>query len=317
MQKVAVCATFSPSRARLWSSLVASMQSGKPPPESRTDPLGSAELDAARGTLREALSALRNFAELLHSVRVGSKALISVMPDVAAGCAPMRATVDGLLEAVAARRELAEASRALKDYFTPRLAHLDQELASAANKPLSAKSRLALEQVITRLSLELDTARGLLDLLVEVVSGRVVPVDLIELVQQSFEGPPSGGSWNRERIVATMSFMQGEAEIELNPRIATALFALGVELVAQRGQGVPHVLVDRDAQGHYRVGIDRTSAVSGEDLVLVARGVIEPTLPCLRAIAEISDVSLVWDEPTSALRFVFPERMKARRNEAG
>ena len=61
------------------------MQSGKPPPESRTDPLGSVELDAARGTLREAQSALRNFAELLHSVRVGSKALIAVLPDVAAG----------------------------------------------------------------------------------------------------------------------------------------------------------------------------------------------------------------------------------------
>src|SRR3954467_8205345 len=168
------------------------MQSGKPPPESRSDPLGTAELNAARGTLREALSALRNFAELLHSVRVGSKALISVLPDVAAGCAPMRVTVDGLLVAVAAKPGLAEASRALQAYFAPRLVHLDQELAAAAHRPLSAKSRIALEQVITRLSLELDTARGLLDLLVEAVSGRSVPLDLAELLLQSFAGPPSG-----------------------------------------------------------------------------------------------------------------------------
>lgn len=296
------------------------MQSGKPPPESRTDPLGSAELDRARGTLREALSALRNFAELLHSVRVGSKALLSVIPDVAAGCAPMRATVDGLLVAVAARGELgelAEASGALQAYFGPRLAHLDQELGAAANKPLSAKSRLALEQVITRLSLELDTARGLLDLLVEAVTGRFVPVDLIELVQQTFAGPPSGGSWNRERIIATMSTVQADVEVELNPRIATALFALGVELVAQRGRGAPHVLVDRDAVGHCRVSIDHAHAAVGEDLVLVARGVIEPTLPCLRAIAQISGVSLAWDEQAPALRFAFPERAKARCTEAG
>jgi len=170
------------------------MQSGKPPPESRTDPLGSAELDAARGTLREAQSALRNFAELLHSVRVGSKAIISVLPDVAAGYAPMRATVDGLLAAVARHAGMAEASAALKDYFTPRLSHLDQELAAAAHRPLSAKSRLGLEQVITRLSLELDTARGLLDLLVEAVSGRSVPVDLARSSTTTLVGPaPSDG----------------------------------------------------------------------------------------------------------------------------
>jgi hypothetical protein len=110
------------------------MPSGKPPPESRTDSLGSAELDAARGTLREALSALRNFAELLHSVRVGSKALISVLPDVAAGCAPMRATVESLLDAVAAQSELALASNELRAYFVPRLALLDRELAAAGEK---------------------------------------------------------------------------------------------------------------------------------------------------------------------------------------
>jgi hypothetical protein len=290
------------------------MQSGKPPPESRTDPLGSAALDAARGTLREALSALRNFAELLHSVRVGSKALISVLPDVAAGCAPMRATVDGLLAAVAAHAGLAEASQALQAYFAPRLAHLDEELAAAAQRPLSAKSRLGLEQVITRLSLELDTARGLLDLLVEAVSGRSVPVDLAELVQQSFAGPPSGGSWNREHIVATMSFVQADVEVELNPRIATALFALGVELVAQGGPGTPHVVADRDPSGRYRVNIER-SAIPGDDLILIARGVIEPTLICLRAIADISGVSLAWDAQTPSLCFAFPDRAKAVHKE--
>ena len=294
------------------------MQSGKPPPESRTDPLGSAELDAARGTLREAQSALRNFAELLRSVRVGSKALISVLPDVAAGCAPMRATVDGLLAAVAGRAELAQASLALKEYFAPRLSHLDQELAAAAHRPLSAKSRLGLEQVITRLSLELDTARGLLDLLVEAVSGRPVPVDLAGLLQESFAAPASHGSWNRDQIMATMSFVEADVEVELNPRIATALFALGVELVARGGPGTPHVLVDRDQSGSYRVNIDRRKLPVGDDLVLIARGVIEPTLTCLTAIARVSGVSLVWDERTRSLQFAFPERAKAHcKDEAG
>ena len=294
------------------------MPSGKPPPESRTDPLGSAELDAARGTLREALSALRNFAELLHSVRVGSKALISVLPDVAAGCAPMRATVEDLLGAVAAHTELSGASRELQAYFVPRLALLDRELAAAAEKPLSAKSRLALEQVITQLSLELDTARGLLDLLADAVSNRSLRLDLAELVHHSFSGPPSGGSWNREHIVATLSFVEADVEVELNPRIVTALFALGVELVARGGEGTPHVLVDRDPAGGYQVKIERRNVPGADDLILIARGVIDPTLTCLQAVARISGVSLAWDANAGSLRFAFPERVKAEcKDEAG
>ncbi|MEO7035704.1 MAG: hypothetical protein ABI548_17370 [Polyangiaceae bacterium] len=294
------------------------MPSGKPPLESRTNPLGSAELDAARGTLREALSALRNFAELLHSVRVGSKALISVLPDVAAGCAPMRATVEGLLGAVAQRAELAAASRELQAYFVPRLAVLDRELAAAATKPLSAKSRLGLEHLITQLSLELDTARGLLDLLADAVSNRSLRLDLAELVQQSFSGPPSGGSWNRERIVATLSFVEAGIEVELNPRIVTALFALGVELVARGGEGTPHVFVDRDPAGGHQVKIERHSVPNADDLILIARGVIDPTLACLQAVAHISNVSLAWNADTRSLRFAFPERVKAEcKDEAG
>jgi len=291
------------------------MQSGKPPPESRSDPLGTAELNRARGTLREAVSALRNFAELLHSVRVGSKAILSVLPDVAAGCAPMRGTVDSLLAAVATRAPAREATAALFAYFSPRLALLDRELEHAADRPLSAKSRLALEQVIKKLSLELDTARGLLDLLVDAVSNQAVRVDLAELVQQSFAGPPSGGSWNREHIVATMSFVQAEAEVELNARVATGLFALGVELVAHSGSGTPHVLVDQEEAGRHRVRIAPSNRRDGEDLILIARGVIEPTLVCLRAVATISGVALAWDEAAASLCFAFPEPTKGRTAE--
>ena len=108
-----------------------------------------------------------------------------------------------------------------------------------------------------------------------------------------------------------MSFVEADVEVELNPRIATALFALGVELVARGASGTPHVLVDRDQAGSYRVNIDRRQAADSDDLVLIARGVIEPTLTCLTAIARVSGVSLAWDERTPSLQFAFPERAKA------
>ena len=241
-------------------------------------------------------------------MRVGSKALATVLPDVAQGCAPLRASVDSLLGAVAARDGMREASLALESFFAPRLAVLERELSEAGARPLLAKSRLSLEQVITRLSLELDTARGLLDLLVDAASNQAVGVDLAELVQQSFAGPPSGGSWNRKRIAATMSVVKTGFEVELNPRVATSLFALGVELVARGGEGTPHVLVDQDETGCFRMNIARSAQRDAEDLTFTARGVIEPTLVCLRAAAHSSGVSLAWNEQASSLSLLFPEQ---------
>jgi hypothetical protein len=290
------------------------MHSGKSSPASESDPLSPADLNAARGTLREALSALRNFAELLHSLRIGSKALLAVLPDVAAGCAPMQRAVDSLLASVSVRASTHEATSALGAYFTPRLTLLEQELAGARNRPLLAKSRLLLERLITTLSLELDTARGLLDLLVDAVSHGSTHVDLAELVEQSFAGSPSGGSWHRPQIVASMSFIQTGVEVELNPRIATALFALGVELVAQAQIGSPHLSVDH-AGGRHRVHIVPCARRDGEDLILIARGVIAPTLTCLQAVAAISDVALSYDEADASLCFAFPAQSCAQNGD--
>jgi hypothetical protein len=90
------------------------------------------------------------------------------------------------------------------------------------------------------------------------------------------------------------------------------LFALGVELVVQRGSGTPHVMVARDSSGRHCVTVDRRAApnAAADDLILVARGVIEPTLTCLRAVADVAGVSLTWNEQTPSLLFSFPEHAK-------
>jgi hypothetical protein len=82
-------------------------------------------------------------------------------------------------------------------------------------------------------------------------------------------------------------------------------------MVAQGARDAPHVLVDRNPNGRYQVNIEPRSVPTGEDLILVARGVIEPTLTCLQAIAAISGVSLLWDGKTPSLQFAFPEPPKA------
>src|SRR5688572_9182943 len=44
-------------------------------------------LDAARGTFREALAALRNLSTLVRSRNVGPRAILDLVPDVRASCA--------------------------------------------------------------------------------------------------------------------------------------------------------------------------------------------------------------------------------------
>ena len=206
------------------------MKSGLPP-SSHAFVRGTAALETERGNLRESLGGLRNLAQLLHSLRVGSRPLSNVMPDARDACDPLRHAMGEILAAAQSALGESEAADSLKAYVTPRLGELEAALTQASQRPLSVKMRLSLEECVTRLSQELDTARGLFDLLGESIGGRPIRLDVLELARQSFSGPPSGGSWPRETLVATLSGNARGLEVEVNPRVATSLIALGVELV--------------------------------------------------------------------------------------
>jgi len=271
------------------------MKSG-PPPSSHAFVRGTAALETERGNLRESLGGLRNLAQLLHSLRVGSRPLSNVMPDARDACDPLRQAMGEIL--AAARSVLGEndAADSLKAYVTPRLGELEAALTQASQRPLSVKMRLSLEECVTRLSQELDTARGLFDLLGDSIAGRPMRLDVQELSRQSFSGPPSGGSWPRETLVATLSPTPASLEVEVDPRVATALIAFGVELVADATDPtqVPRITVTPTVGGCH-ISIERGAPISGEDLMLLRRGIIAPTLPCVAAAARANGAVLDFD----------------------
>jgi hypothetical protein len=195
-----------------------------------------------------------------------------------------------------------EAAEQLKAYVTPRLEELETALTNASGKPLSVKMRLSLEERVTRLSQELDTARGLFDLLGDSIAGRPMRLDVLELSRQSFSGPPSGGSWPRETLVATLSPTAAGLEIEVDPRVATSLIAFGVELVAAPldATQIPRILVTPTESGCH-ILIERGAPSAGEDLMLLRRGIIAPTLSCVAAAARANGA--VLDFEPSARRF--------------
>jgi hypothetical protein len=281
------------------------MKSGLPP-SSHAFVRGTATLDIERGTLRESLGGLRNLAQLLHSLRVGSRPLSNVLPAARDACDPLRHAMGEILAAVHSSLGEADAADSLRAFVEPRLRELESALTDASDKPLSVKTRLSLEESVTRLSQELDTARGLFDLLADSITARPLRLDVLDLSRQSFGGPPSG-SWPRETLVATLFSDASELEVEVNPRAVTALLAVGVELVAdpKDATAIPHIRVSATPQNGCHILIERNAAARGEDLMLLRRGIIDPTLPCVAAAARANGAVLEFDAAASRFSLTF------------
>lgn len=292
------------------------MQSGLPP-LSHAFVRGTAALDIERGNLRESLGGLRNLARLLNSLRVASKPLSGVLPDARDACERLSQAMGEILAATQSGLGQSDAASSLGAYVTPRLLELRTALDEAASRPLSVKLRLSLEERVTRLSHELDTARGLFDLLADCLTARSMRLDVLELARQSFSGPPSNGSWPRESLVATLRCSEPGIEVEVDPRIATSLVGLGVELCAdpKDPSQIPQVTLSRRPEGCH-IEIQRGAAVQGEDLVLQRRGVIPPTLPCVRAAASASNVSFAFDADAPRLSLTFTPAISGRLSDA-
>src|SRR5512145_1778705 len=72
------------------------------PPSWRPD-VDHSRAEAYRGTVRDALGGLRNLEQLLQSLRVGPRALTSVLPDVLSSCPALAQAIDGLAALVVSK----------------------------------------------------------------------------------------------------------------------------------------------------------------------------------------------------------------------
>jgi hypothetical protein len=247
------------------------------------------ELEAARGTLRESLGALHNLDQLLKSIRVGPKAIGSVLDDVNAACAPMRQAASELLTAIGKQPAAREACHALDLFFTSRVEELGRELSRARQQRMNAKNRLALERVVSRLWQELDTASGLITLLHQSIWSPSIRIDMGGLIQETTVHRMD--SANGVTIEATLAQVEGSVEASVRPRVAIGMLAHGVTLVAgarpERSPPVnPTIVVDSLAGGCRLNVVDRQER--GTPVAIPACRIIGPTLPSLAACAELA-----------------------------
>jgi hypothetical protein len=272
----------------------------RPPPSSRLRPAGDSALDRARGELRDAVGALKNLDQLLRSLRVGPRALSSVIPDVHASCLQMSRAANDVLSAIAEKlRPDTEATSALETFMLPRISQLEQGLAEAMKRSMVAKHRLALERIVSELTRELDCARELLDLLEEATSAPGIPVDLAELLQQTFK---SSDVDDAERLRAVLDLTAGSAEVYVSPRVATALFSIAAEFISVDGSPL-FVMLLRDER---RCSVSMTRSAQDSQARSEARCQIEPMAVCLRAAAGVLGAELLHGADGSSLVISWP-----------
>ena len=285
----------------------------KPPPQ-RPLP-GDGPQAVQRGVLRDALGGLHNLVQLLHSIRVGPKALTAVIPDVQASCAAMRRAARELLEEIGSELSSTTAIEELRGFFEPRINELERSLTLAMRTPINARARLDLENVLGRLSRELDAARELLDLLEDAIEGPTVRLSLLEIVRHGVVSPDRHLP-QTDALSATISSTPEGLELLVNSRVARALVTTGANLVSGGDPAIPLTLLigrlDRSESG---LRVQRGS-VEGERIVIPVRPLIAPTLPCVEAAARLAGARVERSPDDAQFSVLWPREAGASRPDS-
>lgn len=271
-------------------------------------PRADASLQAARGSLRETLSALRNLEQLLKSIRVGPRALASVIPDVHASCQNLPGTISSLLNSVASQLPAPAPTQELEAFALPRAKELVDALGKARRKTLTAKKRLDLEQIVAVKTNELDAVRALAECLDEASSGRQVHIDLSQLAQQALA---AGGETAGPRAHIALSAERLGEELSVNPKVATQLIVLCASAVTDGGQRPARLSIGPASGGGCELRLVALNAAPTGSFTVGLPAKIPPTASCLNAVAALTGASLSPGSGELVLRWG-PDSTRAR-----
>ncbi|HEV8247150.1 MAG TPA: hypothetical protein VGP93_15340 [Polyangiaceae bacterium] len=264
-------------------------------------PSHNPDLDSARGTFREALAALRNLSTLVRARKVGPKAILDMVPDVRAACVRLSEAAQTVFDAIEPELDR-DCVAELKTFLGDCCAELATELSSAEQGSMNARQRLHLEESLEKALAGLDATRALLALLECAVYEQTLPIDPVELLRQTYSGPPSGG--HVRTMIGARITGDGRDVPVTKPRTLVALIACGLELLAQGGPtGTPLITVGSDA-ATWSVGLELSAESRGEQLSIWGYGVVPPTLHCLRAAATRLGAELVWTPEAPMMRLL-------------
>jgi len=274
-----------------------------PPGHPSSQPPRNIAVDSARGSFRDALGALGNLAQLVGSVKVGSKAISGVLPDVLASCGSMREAASELFAALEGWPSVRLARDELALFVATRIDELERELEAFVQESLRTPERLDLDRLIGRISRELDAAYALMDMLEVATCEPRVVLNVPELLRRRLSEPPSGRRPQRV-FTARIATRHRIGDGAVKPRALAAFVGAEAERLAADG-GEPSFIVS--CLGN-ELGLEITMepVTDGKEVSVWAYGSIEPTSSCLNSTASLIGVKIERRETSTLLRIATP-----------
>jgi hypothetical protein len=211
--------------------------SGAPTSSART-PSSSARKASdhvAWGAVRDAITAIHNLEVLLKSPRVGTKVLAGVLSEFIAGVSVLREAFSRASQS-AKTEAMVDARKALAELTRARLDELERTMQLAMTSDFDARGRLALEQVVTRVSVDLDAAAELLDLSDRAEHAMETELSLEELARVSLKG---GGYGTAREVPVRLALPAEDCLLRADPHVFKRLVAFAIARV--HASGAPRV----------------------------------------------------------------------------
>jgi hypothetical protein len=279
------------------------MQYGQPP--SWRPDHDYLRVEAYRGTVRDALGGLRNLEQLLGSLRVGPRALLSVFPDIQACCAPLGDAFFGLSSIISTKLVLsADVTKKLNETSQIAIKTLEAAVNQARVTTFNAKSRLRLEQLVSSVSRDIEGCFELIELLGEVAWGRTMPISLAEMAREAFRSsePPSLA---KASVRLTLSADIPNIERNLSPRALALVLNLLVRWsVRNSPELVPRVVFVALPDESVEVRVEPNHG-TGELRFATGRQILPEAEQCLSIAAEVMGLKLEFLPEKDTLVLVF------------
>lgn len=275
------------------------------PPSWRPD-VDQSRVEAYRGTVRDALGGLRNLEQLLGSLRVGPRALTSVLPDVCSSCVPLAESIDGLGGLIVAKLPDAEATLTeVKRLTHLRLGAFESVLSSVEQQTLNAKHRLRLEEAVSETTRDVESIVELIDMLGEAAWGRVMPLRVSEVLREAYRSsdPPSSPQ-PAVRLVLVNASQPGECVA--NPRVLVHLLHHLARWSVGRVANMTPAVEIRAKQDHGLELLVHAADSSGEMRWAPGRRVLPMTDEALRVVARTMHLPFELSPETGEARMGFP-----------
>lgn len=247
-------------------------------------------LAAARGKVRDGVSAVENLDQLLGSRRVGPRQLPHAILGVQEGCVHLQeALVELEAEMAKHLRGDAEGMASVASILTHaegRVRELVDTLKGREKVTIDARERLRLEAIVHRIAVELDTVMRLTDLLSASAMSRSTVIDLDDVLAE--RRPPS------RALTPVLAMVELRAPALVgDARIVLELLEFAVATVVRAGVEAPRIVADRGNEdllvitiapslGRASTAVPQVDPSSKKTRILDV--LLRPELPCQGAV---------------------------------